>query len=741
MFLVKFLKYILELFYSLTNDFGLSIVLLSLAVTIIMLPLFWIGEIIQNKERLRKEKMQPSLDEIKDVKNKQERYYYTKEIYRKYRYSPFYALTGIIGLLIQVPFFLTAYWMLFEYTPLEGESFGPIKDLYQPDGLIAIGGMTFNLLPFVMTLVNLLASYLYSKNQDKTEKIQLIVIALVFLVLLYNLSAALVLYWTLNNVFAIGKNWLMSNMKSENSERFLSKFWLKLKQLLLAPFKKNGYIIYPLLFSIFPLLSIYYTNIGELYFVQIIFLLFIILFSSLLLLIIAKVVFKDQNKVILFGFLVIVLFFSFGHIRELFKEWYIVYDKHRFIGGLYILVLLISSYFLFRTKKNLKKISRILSMLSICLTSIIVIRIAVYKFNVKENNQILGTSEDVLEEKNGDLKNRNAKYPDIYYIVMDGYANSGVLREFHGFDNSNFEAFLKDRGFYIASESRCNYVNTSLSLAATLNMDYITHLKDVLGVETKNTNVLYQMISENKVIKYLKNKGYKTVHFSSGWRITQGNSKSDYNFPKEKSIGEFTTSFLQTTILLPFVNYFSVNNYRDNILYTFDNLDKLDTIKEPKFVFAHMVCPHAPYVFDENGANFSSDIKLDNSWVETDKKYYLQQLEFVNKKIKILVDSLLKKPGKPVIVLQSDHGTAFLGKDWEHPSEAFVKERGKILNAILLNDKSKSLHPKISSVNTFRVVFNNVFNDNFELLKDSTFFSGYDHPYDFKNVTEIIDSQ
>jgi len=214
MFLVRILRYILEFFYSLTDSFGLSIVLLSLSVTIIMLPLFWIAEYIQNKERSRKAKMQPSLDEIKDIQNKQEKHYYTQEIYRKYKYNPFYSLTGLLGLLIQVPFFLAAYWMLFEYVPLGGVSFGPIKDLYQPDGLISFGGMTYNLLPFVMTIINLFAGYLYTENNNgKIEQIQLVVIALVFLVLLYNLSAALVLYWTMNNVFAIGKNWLMSNIK------------------------------------------------------------------------------------------------------------------------------------------------------------------------------------------------------------------------------------------------------------------------------------------------------------------------------------------------------------------------------------------------------------------------------------------------------------------------------------------------------------------------------------------------
>lgn len=206
MFFIDFLKYILTFFYSLTESYGFSIILLSLAVTVMMFPLFWIAEIIQNKERARKAKMQSALDKLKDVTNKREKYYYTKRIYRQYNYSPLYSLSGLLGLVIQIPFFLAAYWMLIEFTPIEGVSFGPIKDLSKPDGLLSYNGLSINILPFVMTVVNLFAVFLYAQNLDKTQQKQQIVIALVFLILLYNLPSALVLYWTMNNVFAIGKN-------------------------------------------------------------------------------------------------------------------------------------------------------------------------------------------------------------------------------------------------------------------------------------------------------------------------------------------------------------------------------------------------------------------------------------------------------------------------------------------------------------------------------------------------------
>jgi YidC/Oxa1 family membrane protein insertase len=216
--LANLLEQILVYFHQLTNSYGISIILLSLAVTIIMVPLYWFAEILQQKERDRKSAMQSGLDEIKDLKNKQEKYYYTKELYRQHNYKSYYALTGLIGLAIQVPFFIAAYWMLLEYTPLKGIPFGPIKDLSQPDQIFAIAGMAVNTLPIIMTLVNLLGIFLQHKYMNKNEAVQLSVIAIIFLVLLYDLPAGLVLYWTMNNVFAIGKNWLLSRFIKQSIE-------------------------------------------------------------------------------------------------------------------------------------------------------------------------------------------------------------------------------------------------------------------------------------------------------------------------------------------------------------------------------------------------------------------------------------------------------------------------------------------------------------------------------------------
>jgi YidC/Oxa1 family membrane protein insertase len=739
-FLTEILNNIFELFYDITSSYGLSIILLSLAVTIIMVPLFWIAEKLQNIERARKVRMQPALDGLKDITNKQEKYYYTRRIYRQYKYSPFYSLTGLLGLLIQIPFFIAAYWFLLEYAPLEGVSYGPIKDLFQPDGLFFFGGMTINLLPFVMTIVNLFVGYLYAKNRSKSEQIQLIVIAFIFLVLLYNMSAALVLYWTMNNVFAIGKNWFIKKIPDKLLSNNVELKVFNLFKVIYAFTKKSDYIIYVVFMGLFPLFSFYYSNIGELYFSSIWLILLLTILSHTLLSLIAKFIFKDNSKVILFGFLTVIIVFSFGHVFDYFSDQF-MNTRRRYFYLVYLAVGVYGSIIIFKTKLLLQPYSKTLKLLSVFMLVAILSQIMIYNLINRNNTGYVNADMETSKVKINDTITASDQYPDIYYIVLDGYANSKILSDYHDFDNSSFENNLKNKGFYIAVNSRANYVITYLSSASTLNMEHLNYLKKERAQSRNYSKLVYQMIRKNKVIAYLKNKGYKTAFFRSGWGLSKPD-QYDYIYGNPATFSYVALNYLATTLFEVITTRGSIN-YRDNILYTFDKLAEIDEIgnNSPKFVYAHIVSPHPPYVFDEDGGYDMENFVLDNEWSNDDKKHYLKQLQYLNNRTEELIDSLLKKPKETVIILQSDHGPAFMGyeKDWNNSSIEGIRERSLILNAILLNDSNvNNLYPEVSSVNTFRVVFNNVFNDSLEILHDSTYFSSYETPFNFFNVTDKL---
>jgi YidC/Oxa1 family membrane protein insertase len=184
--------------FALTGSYGLAILLLSFAISVLLLPIFIFIEKAKKKDDVVKQRMKPVLEEIKRSYKGQERYYYIRTLQRQHNYSSFRALIPILSLLLQIPFFIAAYQFLENFEPLSGVGFLFIKDLSIPDALL--GGIHF--LPILMTLVNLLTAYFYTRHGNASERKQMAAVAGVFLILLYNFPSSLVLYWTMNNVFS-----------------------------------------------------------------------------------------------------------------------------------------------------------------------------------------------------------------------------------------------------------------------------------------------------------------------------------------------------------------------------------------------------------------------------------------------------------------------------------------------------------------------------------------------------------
>ena len=185
---------------------GISIILLSVTVNILTLPLYNMAESWQNAERDIQKKMKSKLDDIRAVFFGSERHMIIGTYYKQNNYHPIYSLRSVLGLVIQIPFFIAAYQFLSHLELLKGASYYFIDDLSKPDSLLVIGGITINILPIVMTIINLASAIAYSKKLNLREQLQLFVMAILFLILLYNSPAGLVLYWTMNNVCSLIKN-------------------------------------------------------------------------------------------------------------------------------------------------------------------------------------------------------------------------------------------------------------------------------------------------------------------------------------------------------------------------------------------------------------------------------------------------------------------------------------------------------------------------------------------------------
>jgi hypothetical protein len=184
-----------------------------MAVNIMLLPIYTVADKWQREERSLQSRMKKKLRDIRAVFKGDERQMIINTYYRQMGYSPLFALKSSAGLLLQIPFFIAAYQFLSHTQTLVGESFWVLKNLGAADGLFHMGSITVNVTPFIMTAVNMISALVYTKDLGTRDKIQLFGMALIFLVLLYNSPSALVLYWTCNNIFSLGKNIAAARLK------------------------------------------------------------------------------------------------------------------------------------------------------------------------------------------------------------------------------------------------------------------------------------------------------------------------------------------------------------------------------------------------------------------------------------------------------------------------------------------------------------------------------------------------
>lgn len=200
-----FFEFVFQVAYSFVNHPGFAIIFLTLAMNILVLPLYKRADAMQEEARDMDVKLHRGVAHIKKVFSGDEKMMILQTYYRQNNYKPTSALNGSVSLLLEIPFFIAAYQFLSNLEMLNGASFGPVSNLGAPDGLLAIGTITINILPVIMTGINLISCLLYLKGFPLKTKIQLYGMALFFLVFLYDSPSGLVFYWTLNNLFSLAK--------------------------------------------------------------------------------------------------------------------------------------------------------------------------------------------------------------------------------------------------------------------------------------------------------------------------------------------------------------------------------------------------------------------------------------------------------------------------------------------------------------------------------------------------------
>ncbi|MEW5819697.1 MAG: hypothetical protein AB1782_05855 [Cyanobacteriota bacterium] len=498
---------------------------------------------------------------------------------------------------------------------------------------------------------------------------------------------------------------------------------------------KNTYLIHTLLLAIYPILFVYSENINQLYFVELMIPLFLSISITIIILLIVGTANKNFEKAGLIVSLIIFIFYfskmiytSFLLENPLFESWI----RIRYYLIFLIIVFSFITFLIYRLSGNLDKVTKIINVFAIALIILSILTIFSKISNVKlTNNKYLQAQK---QSKTTQYINKDYQ-PDIYYIILDAYARSDTLKELYNFNNKEFLEFLRQKGFYVASNSYSNYAFTYLSLSSSLNLNYIPKLKSI-----KDYKNLRNYIKNNNVAKFLKSKNYKYVFFNSSYSVTKCNNNESVDYCIKNSVfDELSILLIQESIL----GLFNTENeiYRLTVLNSFSNLEQISNIPGPKFVFCHIVCPHPPYLFGKNGQYIRGKKSLP---LKENKDAYLDQLIFINKKVRQFIDYLLlNSNNKPVIIVQSDHGAIVSfadNNDWIDPDTKNLKELMGILNAYYLPYQSQNgLYKSISPVNTFRLIFNNYFNAKYPLLDDKSFYSNpHLLPFKFIDITDRL---
>ncbi len=524
-------------------------------------------------------------------------------------------------------------------------------------------------------------------------------------------------------------------------------------------------ILHPFLFALYPVLSLLAENVQQMPIQQAYRSLGLVILGALVLVLLLRLVSGHWQRAALLSSVYLILFFSYGHVYGLLKTASfggVLLGRHRYLVPVWIGITVLGTWIGFSRMRNYGTATRYLNVAAALSLLLPLYSLAAQSVRVRLAESTLLESRT---SPSGQLRlPREAKPPDVYYIVVDSYGRQDYLQERYAYDNSDFVGFLRDRGFYVADHSSANYGVTVFSLASSLNLDYLQGLGIRLDPGS-GIGVLSQTIKHSEVRRQLENLGYRTVATATGLIATEIDDADLFLVPERAMgrLGELTgsgalnpfESFLLDTSaakILADADRLTFNRWlverleepfyveREIILSGFEHLEQAPFIAGPKIVFVHIISPHGPYLFGPNGEPVTNTGPFTLAETEAqdtgfeDVPRYLDQLTYVNKRLSQAIDAiLLNSEPPPIIILQSDHGPGF-GKRWAEPDGPEMRDRMAILNAYYLPAEcARELYPTVTPVNTFRMVFNCYFESTYELHADVTYYSNFtgDQPFDF----------
>ncbi len=341
--------------------------------------------------------------------------------------------------------------------------------------------------------------------------------------------------------------------------------------------------------------------------------------------------------------------------------------------------------------------------------------------------------------------------PDIFHIILDGYGRTDVFQRQYGFSDQAFVDALRRRGFLVDDDARSNYVQTELSLASMLNMEPIQAMVEPQGARSRERAVLDAIIERNGVASALRGRGYKYIALTTGFPALEF-ATADVVLGNDVGESLFTSALVSKTPFRPGVGAVQsqFESRRRMLAGAFENLRRLAVPgSSPRFVLAHVLAPHPPFVFGPNGEprrpSGGFGIEDGTHYLQMGKSResyvagYREQARHIANLTLEAIDALLAQPGsRPIIVLHGDHGPkAHLDQDSLKGTD--VNECFPILLAVLapkaVTDRLAGHH---TLVNVYGAVLSGVFGESLPPEPDRSYYSAWPTPLELTDVTGQI---
>jgi hypothetical protein len=467
----------------------------------------------------------------------------------------------------------------------------------------------------------------------------------------------------------------------------------------------------------YPILALYNLNIEYVDLPDTFRSLLLATFATLILLVGVYLLTRSLEKSSVIVSLLMIMFLTYGHAYLFLQDSLNLTVRHSFlviVEGVVFLGLLI---LILKSDLAARGLGQFLMVVSIALTAMFLFGWLQHELGVSRASA--ATSNDPAAA----TAEINQNLPDVYFIILDAHTRSDVLADRFGYDNLDFINALEGMGFYVGACSQSNYASTKLSLTSAFYGEYIDQI-------LKGGQIL-PPLQNSALIQALTERGYRTMAFENRAR-GQFDLNEEIRFSRNQlafgtidlrgGLSEFERMLIDTSFMRFFVDTELIPGLDRDTLdewelwehyyqtkFILAELAKIPELPGPKFVFAHIMVPHAPFVFAPDGAYQRNDDPIAG---------YRANTAFIDNSLPEILAAILEKSDpQPIILVMGDHGPS------TRPTVT-PEMRMATLNAYLVGaDVKPQFYPQITPVNAARIILNNYFGGNYDRLEDKSIYA------------------